>query len=285
MLRSSADYLQQHSGTNDSIVVFPYQTLFGLASRRNVAGGLMQAYTASGAELSQVEIAGLEHTPASAGLYLPDPDYKHWSDGAIDYWRRLGLSLPVDGVDNFTRTPEVWFWLLHHYRSEQQVAPGVLGLRRDDSRALRIQMQAQSLGVAKQQYPVSERSSSIDLGAVSWPENSDFLKLRIRVRYGFLWKLRKPELMQLAVTHADGTENVHWFVLPPNVASDVWIYPWDQSELVRYFDNDQTHWHAGTHSSITRLRILASPVDWLSQTPEAFEIEGADAVRLIMSTP
>ncbi len=64
MLTAAAGFLQAHSRANDSIFVFPYQTMFGLASRRNVAGGLMQAYTASGAYLSQLEIAGLERHSA-----------------------------------------------------------------------------------------------------------------------------------------------------------------------------------------------------------------------------
>ena len=92
----------------------------------------------------------------------------------IAYWRNLDLSLPVDGVANFTRTPEVWFWLLHHYRSEQQLSPGVFGLRRDDSRASRISMQSQPLGLTAQTYPITERSSTIDLGAPNWPANADF---------------------------------------------------------------------------------------------------------------
>ena len=116
MLQSASSYLGQHSGPQDHIVVFPYQTKFGIASHRNVAGGLMQAYTASGPYLSQLEIAGLESAPAPAGLYLPDADMRDLSEADLVRWRNLDLSLPVDGTYNFTRTPEVWFWMLQHYR-------------------------------------------------------------------------------------------------------------------------------------------------------------------------
>ncbi len=116
MLKSASGYLGQHSGPQDRIVVFPYQTKFGIASLRNVAGGLMQAYTASGPYLSQLEIAGLESAPAPAGLYLPDADMRDLSDTDLVHWRNLDLSLPVDGTYNFTRTPEVWFWMLQHYQ-------------------------------------------------------------------------------------------------------------------------------------------------------------------------
>jgi hypothetical protein len=282
MLQSAAGYLQQHSGTNDSIVVFPYQTMFGIASRRNVAGGLMQAYTASGADLARLEIAGLERAPAPTGLYLPDPDLSHWSNNEIAYWRNLDLSLPVDGVANFTRTPEVWFWLLHHYRSEQQLSPGVFGLLRDDSRASRISMQSQPLGLTAQTYPITERSSTIDLGAPNWPANADFLRLRLTVRYGALWKLRKPERMQVEITRADGSQTLQWFVLPPNVSTEVWFYPCSAPDLVHYFEADESHWRPSPRSAITKLRLVATPLDWVSQTPDAITLESADAVWLTM---
>jgi hypothetical protein len=283
MLRSAASYLHQYSGTGDSIVVFPYQTRFGIASRRNVAGGLMQPYTASGAELARLEIAGLERAPAPAALYLPDPDLSHWSNHEIAYWRNLDLSLPVDGVANFTRTPEVWFWLLHHYRSEQQLSLGVVGLRRDDSRASRISMQSQPLGLTAQTYPINERSSTIDLGVPNWPANADFLRLRLTVRYGALWKLRKPERMQVEITRANGSQTLQWFVLPPNVSTDVWFYPWSSPDLVDYFKADESEWRPSPRSAIIRLRLVATPLDWVSQTPDAITLESADAVGLTMA--
>jgi hypothetical protein len=283
MLRSAASYLHQYSGSSDSIVVFPYQTRFGIASRRNVAGGLMQPYTASGVGLAQLEIAGLERAPAPAGLYLPDPDLSHWSNHDIAYWRNLDLSLPVDGVANFTRTPEVWFWLLHHYRSEQQLSPGVFGLRRDDSRASRISVQSQPLELAAQTYPINERSSTIDLGVPNWPANADFLRLRLTVRYGALWKLRKPERMQVEITRANGSQTLQWFVLPPNVSTEVWFYPWSSPDLVDYFKADESSWRPSPRSAITRLRLVATPMDWVSQTPDAITLESADAVWLTMA--
>ena len=242
----------------------------------------MQPYTASGVELSQLEIAGLERAPAPTGLYLPDPDLSHWSNSEIASWRNLDLSLPVDGVANFTRTPEVWFWLLHHYRSEQQLIPGVFGLRRDDSRASRISMQSQPLGLAAQTYPITERSSTVDLGTPNWPSNADFLRLRLTVRYGALWKLRKPERMQIEITRADGSQTLQWFVLPPNVSTEVWFYPWSSPDLVHYFDADESGWRPGLRSAITRLRLIATPLDWVSETPDAITLESGDAVWLTM---
>jgi hypothetical protein len=282
MLQSASSYLGEHSASNERIVVFPCQTKFGIAARRTVAGGLMQPYTASGPYLSQLEIAGLEKTPAPAGLYLPDADMRDLSETGLIHWRSLDLSLPVDGTYNFTRTPEVWFWMLRHYRAEGLLSAGVFGLRRDDSRASRISMQSQTLGLSAQTYPMQERSSVVDLGVPDWPVGADFLRLRLTVRYPFWWKLRKPERMQLEISRADGSSELRWFILQPNTSNDVWFYPWSQPELVHYLDVDESRWRTTRRPAITRLRIVATPLDWVSVTPEAIVVEAADAIKLGM---
>ncbi|HME31734.1 MAG TPA: hypothetical protein VKG65_03170 [Terriglobales bacterium] len=243
----------------------------------------MQAYTASGPYLSQLENAGLDSAPAPAGLYLPDADLRDLSDNDLIRWRNLDLSLPVDGIYNFTRTPETWFWMLQHYRAEQQLSPGVFGLQRDDSRASRISMQPQTLGLAAQTYTIRERISVVDLGVPDWPPGADFLRVRLTVRYGFWWKLRKPERMQLEITRADGRSELRWFIAQPNVATDVWFYPWSPPELAHYLDADESHWRTTPRPSIIRLLIHATPLDWVSVTPDAIVVEAADAVRLAMN--
>ncbi|MGC2112121.1 MAG: hypothetical protein WA655_21565 [Candidatus Korobacteraceae bacterium] len=283
MLSAASTFLQSHSGPDDSIFVFPYQTMLGLASHRSVAGGLMQAYTASGPYLSQLEIAGLEHENVPAALYFPDADLSHWRRADVARWSRNYLSIPVDGIPNFTRTPEVWFWMLRHYRSEQELTPGVVGLQRDDSRATRISMQVQPLALPARTYAIDKRVSTIDLGSPVWPSGFDFIRLRLTVRYPVWWKLRKPERLQLEIIRADGTRDFQWMVVPPNAVTEVWFYPWDAPELAAYFDADQSRWRLNSRSPITGLRLWATPLDWVSQQPEAITIHAADAVRLTMS--
>jgi len=289
MLQSAASYLGQHSGPQEHIVVFPYQTMFGIASQRSVAGGLMQPYTASGPYLSQLEIAGLESVPAQAGLYLPDPDFRFRrgrpgiSETDLVHWRNLALSLPIDGTYNFTRTPELWFWMLLHYRAEGgALSAGVFGLLRDDSRAARISMRLQTLGLAARTFPIRERSSVVDLGAPEWPVGADFLRLRLTVRYGFWWKLRKPESMQLEITRADGSSELRWFIAQPNVSTEIWLYPWSQPDLAAYLDADENHWRTTPRPAITGLRIVATPLDWVSVAPDAIVLETAESVRINM---
>jgi hypothetical protein len=269
MLQTVSGYLQQHSGLQDSVVIFPYQYMLGMASGRNVASGVMQANLASGPYLSQVAIAGMERVSAPVGLYFPDGN----------------LSFPIDEVSNFTRTPDVWFWVLRHFRSQEEIVPGVFGLQRDDSRAPRISMQAQPLLVAARRYGIAGRSTSIDLGDPVWPvDGGDFLHLRLNVHYGFLLKLCKPERLQLEITRADGSRDLRAFVVEPNVPSEVWVYPWADSGLSGYFGAEETQWRSGPRPSITHLRLFVTPVDWVSQQADSIVVESAEAVKLSMAS-
>ena len=279
MLRAGGTFLRRNTAVNQFTFVFPYQTMLGLAAQRQVAGGLMQAYTASGPYLSRLEISGLEGKPIPAALYFTDPDYRHMSQADVARWSRNYLSVPVDGIPNFTRTPEVWFWLVRHYRWAEQLTPGVVGLVRDESR--HINFQTQPLALALQTFPISERNSATNLGAPNWPEGFDFIRLRMTVHYPALWRLRKPERLQLEITRADGSHDVQWMIVQPNVDSEVWFYPWDQPDLARYFNSDESQWRTW-RSPVVGLRLLATPLDWVSERPEAITIESADAVRLEM---
>jgi hypothetical protein len=280
MLRAAADFLQDHAGLRDSIVIFPYQTRYGIAAQRNVAGGLMQAYAATGPALSQSEITGLEKVTAPAGLYFPDPDFSQLSRPEIDRWRDSDLSLPIDGVSNFTRAPEVWFWMQRHYHAERKMGMGIVGLQRDDSRAARIAMPEQPLGLPARTCPIHERRTVLELGTPDWPSGADFLRLRMTVHYPPWWKLRKPARMELEMVRADGSRELQWFLLAPNVSSEVWFYPWNRSGLADYFDADETRWRLGARPAIVALRLLVTPLDWASQQPDSVTLEAADAIRL-----
>jgi len=283
MLTAGGNFLSRNTRGNDWIFVFPYQTMFGVASGRNVAGGLMQPYTASGPYLSQLEISGLAGKAIPAALYLTDPDYRHMSQAQVERWSHNYQSVPVDGIPNFTRVPEVWMWMVKHYRFAEQLYPGVVGLLRDDARASTIGFETQPLGLAPRTYAITERRSETDLGAPSWPAAYDFIRLRMTVHYSDWWRLRKPERLQLEIRRADGSRSVQWMILQPNVSGEVWFYPWDGPDLANYFKADVGQWRPAWRSPIVRLRLLATPLDWVSQQPDAISIESADAVRLVMA--
>lgn len=269
-------HVQQITGPRDSIVIFPYETIFGIAAQRNVAGGVMQSYLVSGPYLSQIEISGLERASAPVGLYLPDTDPNLGTD--------RDASSAIDGVPNFTRSPQVWFWILRHYRSEQQLLPEIFQLQRDDSRADRIAMEAQPLNISAHSFPIETRSSVFDLGNPAWPVNgADFIRLHLTIHYDFWWRLRKPESLQLEITRADGSSDLKSFVLQPNATSEIWFFPWSEADLAGYFDANQTHWRSNPRPAITRLRLWVTPFDWVSQQPHSIAIDSADVVTLTMT--
>jgi hypothetical protein len=217
--------------------------------------------------LSQVDIAGLERAAAAVGLYLPDGN----------------LSAPIDGVPNFTRSPEVWFWMFRHYRGEQELAPGVFGLQRDDSRADSIAIHVQPLNIATR-YPIPRRHAILDLGGVTWPVGgADFLRLRLTVRYSLWWKIRKPARLVLEIERADSSDDLKPFIVQPNVSSEVWFYPWDDTDLANYFDADEARWHTGLRPAIIGLRLLVMPLDWVSVQPDMIEVQSVEAIRFDMA--
>ena len=275
-LRTTTDYLQQNTAEGDSVLIFPYQYMFADAAHRNVAAGVEQSFLANGAYLSQFDIEGMSQGKAKVGLYF--------ADAAPNELDSFLMSVPIDNISSFTRTPDIWLWIFRHYRADQELAPGMLALRADDSRSSRISLHESPLTIAARNYPIQDSPTAIDLGAPSWPASgADFLRLRMRFNYGLLWKLRKPQRFQLEIALADGSRSLRTFVIEPNVTSDIWFYPWNQADLARYFDADESRWRAPVRPAITNLRLLVTPIDWFSQKPESVQIDSADAVRVSLS--
>ncbi len=271
-LQTGVAYLQQHSGERDPVLIYPYQYMFAVAARRDVAAGVEQSFLANGSYLSRFDVAAMRRAKAPVGMFFRDATPHEYASPT--------LSLPIDEVSNFTRTPEVWFWVFRNYRADQPLAPGVVGLLRDDSRAAKISTQEYSLALPARAYNVPESTVVIDLGAPAWPVGgADFLRLRMKVRYNPLWKLRKPERLQLEITRADGSRSLRRFVIEPNVESDIWFYPWDEAGLADYFDSDESRWRATYRPAITNLRLIVDPLDWFSKKPESVTLDAADAMR------
>ena len=271
-LETSVSYLQQHSSEREPVLIYPYQYMFAVAAHRDVAGGVEQSFLAAGPYLSQFDINGMRRANAPVGLFFRDATPREYRDAI--------LSLPIDEVSNLTRTPDVWFWVFRNYRADQPLATGVTGLLRDDARAERVSSQEFPLALPTRTYPIAQPSTTINLGAPDWPAaGADFLRLRMKVDYGPLWKLRKPERLQLEITRADGSRALRNFVIEPNVASEVWFYPWDEADLSHYFDADENRWRNSFRPAITNLRLVITPLDWFSQNAKSVTIDSADAVR------
>ena len=261
-------YVDRNTPPGRSLVIFPFETAFGLTSRRDVAGGIVQSYLVNGDYLTQLEIAGLQQKRPLFGLYFPDGI--------------LGNAL--DSIPSFTRSPGLWFYLVGHYRGEPSPMPGAAGLITDDTRAARLAFAEETIAKPLRSTAVVQRSTTLPLGPVRWPASgADFVKLRLRLEYPFWWQMRKPSRLTLRMTFDNGTQKSIHFVVPPNHTSDVWIYPWDDRSMIGYFSINPAQWRLGPRSSVTALTLMVEPFDWVSVTPSNISIESVEAIRLGMN--
>jgi hypothetical protein len=257
--------VRANTAPGNSIAVFPYETAFGLTSRRQIAGGVLQSYLINGPYLTNLELAGLRQASPPIALYFPD--------GVI--------SLAIDGVPNFARSPDVWFYLLRHYRFEGNPVSGVVGLVADGSRDARLTLSQDKIADARPLVRTSKRSTLLDLGTVTWPTaGADFLRLKLRVDYPLWWRLRKPSCLTMQMSFADGSQKSVQFVVEPNRSSDVWVYPWDDKEMGRYFLPDESQWRLENRPALVRLELLITPFDWISVRPRSVSIESVEGVRI-----
>lgn len=260
-----SSFVQRQAAPDFRIAVFPYQTAFGLLSARQVAGRVMQGYLVNGEYLTDLELQSLRGANPSVALYFPDSP--------------VGPSL--DFVPSFTRSPEVWLYYLRHYQKTDSPGAEVLGLVRDDSREGRVRLASERIGSPSAAVAVHRRSTTFDLGPMRWPaEGADFLKLRVRVDYPFWWRLRKPSCYTLQLSFADGSQKSLQFVLQPDRATDIWVYPWQDESLGNYFSPDVSQWRTPNRPAVTGLQLLVTPHDWISVVPKSVSVESIQAVRV-----
>src|SRR5437879_11381074 len=134
-------------------------------------------YTAGGKYLTDRQLEALQRDKPPVGIYSAD-GYAFWP------WR-------VDGVSNFTRTPEVWLYLQRHYKREAEPEQGVLLLLRDESRQARWRRGERELAAPRAIYRVRP-GLPIDPGAREpWRENADVVNLTLTVRSAIGSQIRK----------------------------------------------------------------------------------------------
>ena len=265
LLSEVSDYVNSQTAPGNSIAIFPYETAFGLFSRRQVAEGVLQSYLVSGAYLTELELAGLGRSNPPFALYFPDGQF----------------SIALDEVPNFTRSPEVWFYLLRHYHLVGTPFPGVVGLARDVNRAGRLSFAEFTIAEAAAAIAIHKRKASVSIALRDWPATgADFLKLRLKVSYPFWWQLGKPSKLALQLVFADGSNRTIVFLVEPNHSNDIWVFPWQPEAMATYFLDDQAQWHPAIRPALVSLNLVVQPYDWISTRPNKILVEKVEAVTL-----
>jgi len=270
-LDAGSKFLGQHAGASESVMIFPYENIYGDVARRRVAGGFVQSYITEDPFLLEQHLRGL------------DRDHPDWAIYSVDTpgdWR-LG-SWPIDGISNFTRSPEVWLYLHRHFHRMANLELGLLGLQRDEDRTQRWRLEERAWSVPTVHQKVAEGKNILVAGLNSLPqENLDFLKLRIKAHYPFWWRVLKPASMTFFLQGADGKIKAVPALASPNQTYEIWIYPWDESQLMNYFFENQSDWRKpGTRPLIANISVRFDRKDWLSVVPLEFEVQSVEAVHV-----
>jgi hypothetical protein len=262
-LQAVSDYLRRETSDSEPVAIFPFENLYADMARRPIAGGVLQNYAAVGERLVQRQLEGLRRDNPRVAIVSID-----------------GVATgPIDEVPNFSRSPDVWFYLQNNFVRRHELAPGILALERDAQRARRIHIESSTLSDGLRS-PI-RLGMPIAVRVVSWPERSDFLRIRLKVRYSFWWMLRKPSFANVTLLRSDRTEETFHALVKPNTAMDLWIYPWDDRQLGDYFDASEAHWRDGRpRAPVSSIEFSFRRMDNFSVVPFSLEIQSIDAVRL-----
>ena len=261
-LNSVSSYVKRNTTDTESIMVFPYENIYGAAARRRVAGGVLQAYLVAGDQLTHEHLRALERERPSLAIFSLD-DLVSW---------------PMDGVPSLTRSPEVWTYLVSNYSLEAEVQPGVLVLRRLPDDVPRPHFQVTEFPIPPTS-PKTLNGNTRRVASLMIPgAEADFVRVRLRIDYPWYWRLLKPSRPRLDITFSDGTRKVCTFVVEPNKPVDIWVHPWDVEDLRDYFIRG-TKLAAKRRSrpGLTGVTLRCSPLDWISVQTNFLTIEKVDA--------
>lgn len=264
-LHAVSSAVQNRVASSDSIAVFPYENIYGVAARRLTGGGILQNYFVGGDYLTNWQIRSLARDKSPLLVYSMD-----------------GLAaLPVDHVSNFTRTPRVWLYFQQHYVEESEPEPGILLLRRDDLRAAKWRIDTADLMGAQETDHLRGDSPLAVEDLSSWPDHVQFLKLDITVHYPFWWKFLKPCRLTVDLTLSDGSHKLAVVLPEPNRETQVWVYPGDELQLRNYFSDNAADWRAAAPAiPVSHVALWLEPIDSFSVAPTSITIRNIQAVRL-----
>jgi hypothetical protein len=259
-----AEFIDQNVSSDRPVVIFPNDNVYGFVAQRRVAGLIEQNYVAAGDGMQRAQIESYERDRAPAAIYSAD-----------------GLATSArGGISNFVRTPLVWLYVQQHYRAGEDLLLGTSGLLRDDKRAANISQQVTPIPVQASVTAV-RAGELIPIANVPQPQQgADFFRLRMKVDYPFWWRVLKPAQTIVHLSLADGSEKLIPVIAEPNAEYEVWIYPWNEAQLMNYFSPDPKVWRSGTRPAVTKVAIEFKRFDAFSVLPKTAEFEKLEAVTL-----
>lgn len=261
-----ADYLTKHTSQQDRILTFPYENIYGDVTRRMVSGGTLQLNAAAGPYLTKRNLEGIEADNPPTAIYSVD-----------------NLAETIGGVPNFTRAPELWFYLQSHYQQETEIVPGIIALRSSQERQRRWNMRTTPLALNPLAQTIRLNKDLVVASSLRWPADADFLRLRVTVQYPFWWKLSKPSNALIELRRGDGSYVAIPVLIPPNTPSEIWVFPWDEQQLARYFAPGAETWRTSDRAPITEVRLRFEPMDFLSVAPSKVVVDNLSIASVTLN--
>ncbi len=262
-----AGYLEAHTSPSQFIAIFPFENLYADMAGRPVAGGVLQAYAAAAPLLMERHIRGLEKQDPPVAVFSADEV----------------ATYGIDGVPNFTRSPELWLYLQARYTTETEAWPGVYILHRDRDRQQRWQMSFGNLPLTRNPQPLtwSQGVEWTIAENLQWPSSADFLRVRLRVSYPVSWHFLKPRPVIVRLHYSDGSDKAVLTVLPPDRETSLWIFPRQERQLAYYFlpNPGAWRWEKWAKAPVS-LAIGFKRFDWASVRPKRAEILSLQAATV-----
>jgi hypothetical protein len=247
----------------EALYVWPYETMVNSLSGKTIVDRTLQSYAATTPGLERATINRLESMPGVPVMLFSD-------------------SIAVDEVENLTRTPEIFRFLLERYEMTGTRGKEFLVLHRSDERKAEWREQGLSAAVAGSLTPgVGASSLKVNLSLEQGDEcrASDLLSMRLRIARTRMFGIRKPGELFITFFLSNGEQRTQKLVVPPDgephsiLASACTL----RDPLFASIFAPHKSWRSSERLVALELRWARS--DLLSAVPREVKLEGVSILK------
>jgi hypothetical protein len=244
----------------DSLYVWPFETILNLTAGKASPAYTLQSYAAC---TDRLEGRTVDHLRA-----VPDLPVVVFTD-----------SPAIDRVENLTRTPHIFRYLLEEYVLVENRHKDFVVLRRAPTDPNRPWSEVEIAGLAGAFAPGGNRALGLAVPAGADCRASDLLLLRLHVAKTRTFGVGKPGLLTLTLCLSNGKEISQPVLVPADgVGHDVLVSACKLNDpLFASVFLPARCWRA--REGVTAVRLTWDPFDILSRRPSEVVLEGARVLR------
>lgn len=243
-----------------SLYVWPYESVVALVAGRSNPSYLVQSYAAFDETLANLELAHLKAVPDLPVLLFVD-------------------SAQIDGVDNLTRTPEIFRYLLDRYEFAGRSGRDFIMLQPRPAGGVEWRRRAVTTGPAT--LPPGDLSRALKLPPETVCRASDFFVLRIRCAPMRPLPWSKRGRIVVTFRLADGQQRIHELIVPPDgEPHDVLVTACRPGKRFFLAAFDPARAYRSTER-VEAIGLQWEPLDVLSQRPSEIVLEQISVLERI----